>query len=56
MHTTASDGRHTIETMAEAARDLGHEYIAITDHSKSLTITNGLDEKRLVEHLKTLRM
>ena len=55
MHTTASDGRHTIEEMAEAARGLGHEYIAITDHSKSLTITNGLDEKRLVEHLKTLR-
>jgi DNA polymerase (family 10) len=55
MHTTASDGRHTIEAMAEAARALGHEYIAITDHSKSLTITNGLDEKRLVEHLKTLR-
>jgi DNA polymerase (family 10) len=41
--------------MAKAARDLGHEYIAITDHSKSLTITNGLDEKRLVEHLKNLR-
>ena len=55
MHTTASDGRHSIETMAEAARKLGHEYIAITDHSKSLTITNGLDDKRLVEHLKELR-
>jgi DNA polymerase (family 10) len=55
MHTTASDGRHTIEEMAEASRGLGHQYIAITDHSKSLTITNGLDEERLVEHLKTLR-
>ncbi len=55
MHTTASDGKHTIEEMAEAARKLGHEYIGITDHSKSLTITNGLDEKRLVAHLKTLR-
>jgi DNA polymerase (family X) len=55
MHTTASDGRNTIETMAEAARRLGHEYIAITDHSKSLTITNGLDETRLVAHLKALR-
>jgi DNA polymerase (family 10) len=55
MHTSASDGRHTIEEMAEAARGLGHQYIAITDHSKSLTITNGLDEERLVEHLKTLR-
>ena len=55
MHTTASDGRHSIETMAEAARKLGREYIAITDHSKSLTITNGLDDRRLVEHLKELR-
>jgi DNA polymerase (family 10) len=41
--------------MAETARKVGHEYIAITDHSKSLTITNGLDEKRLVTHLKALR-
>jgi DNA polymerase (family 10) len=55
MHSTASDGKNTVETMAEAARQLGHEYIAITDHSKSLTITNGLDEKRLVTHLKMLR-
>jgi DNA polymerase (family X) len=55
MHTTASDGRHSIETMAEAARALGHEYIGITDHSKSLQITNGLDEARLVAHLKALR-
>ena len=55
MHTTASDGRNTMETMAEAARRLGYEYIAITDHSKSLTITNGLDETRLVAHLKNLR-
>ena len=55
MHTTASDGKNTIEAMAEAARRQGHEYIAITDHSKSLTITNGLNEKRLVAHLKALR-
>ena len=55
MHSTASDGKNTVEAMAEAARALGHEYIAITDHSKSLTITNGLDEARLVAHLKMLR-
>jgi len=55
MHSTASDGKNTVEAMAEAARLLGHEYIAITDHSKSLTITNGLDETRLVAHLKMLR-
>jgi DNA polymerase (family 10) len=55
MHSTASDGKNTVEAMAEAARKLGHEYIAITDHSKSLSITNGLDEARLVPHLKMLR-
>jgi DNA polymerase (family 10) len=55
MHTTASDGKHSIETMAEAARKLGHEYIAITDHSKSVTIANGLDEKRVATHIKNLR-
>lgn len=55
MHTTASDGKNSIEEMCEAARAVGHEYIAITDHSKSITIANGLDEKRLVEHLKNLR-
>ncbi|HXN24005.1 MAG TPA: DNA polymerase/3'-5' exonuclease PolX [Candidatus Dormibacteraeota bacterium] len=55
MHTTASDGKNTIEEMAGAARAMGHQYIAITDHSKSLTITNGLDEKRLLQHLKNMR-
>ena len=55
MHTKASDGKNTIEEMAEAARALGHEYIAITDHSKAVTVANGLDEKRLVEHIKALR-
>ena len=47
MHSTASDGKHTVEEMAETARQLGHEYIAMTDHSKSVTIANGLDEKRV---------
>jgi len=46
MHTTASDGRSSIEEMAAAARALGHEYIALTDHSKAVTVANGLDEKR----------
>ena len=55
MHTTASDGKNTIEEMAEAARELGHEYIAITDHSKAVTVANGLTEKRMVEHIKKLR-
>jgi len=55
MHTTASDGKNSIEQMAEAARKLGHEYIAITDHSKSVTIANGLDEKRMAAHIKKLQ-
>ena len=55
MHSTASDGKHSVEEMAEAARQLGHEYIAMTDHSKSVTIANGLDEKRMAAHIKKLR-
>jgi DNA polymerase (family 10) len=55
MHTTASDGKNSIEGMAEAARKLGHEYIAITDHSKSVTIANGLDERRMAAHIKKLQ-
>jgi DNA polymerase (family X) len=55
MHTTASDGKNSIEEMAEAARKLGHEYIAITDHSKAVTVANGLSEKRMEEHIQRLR-
>lgn len=54
MHSTASDGKNTIEEMAEAARKLGHEYIAITDHSKAVTVANGLDEKRMAAHIKKI--
>jgi DNA polymerase (family 10) len=55
MHTTASDGKNSIEEMAAAARELGHDYIAITDHSKAVTVANGLTEKRMAEHIKKLR-
>src|SRR6185437_13908167 len=55
MHTPASDGKHTIEQMAGAARDLGYEYIAITDHSKAVTIANGMDEARTREHIRAIR-
>jgi DNA polymerase (family X) len=55
MHSTASDGKNTVEEMAEAAKKLGHEYIAITDHSKAVTVANGLDEKRMAAHIKNLR-
>ena len=55
MHTTASDGRNTIEEMALAAKELGYEYIALTDHSKAVTVANGLDEKRTLEQIKKIR-
>ncbi|HEY6385074.1 MAG TPA: DNA polymerase/3'-5' exonuclease PolX [Candidatus Acidoferrum sp.] len=54
MHTTASDGKNSIEEMAEAARKLGHQYIAITDHSQAVTVANGLDEKRMAAHIKEI--
>jgi DNA polymerase (family 10) len=54
MHSTASDGKNPIEEMAEAARELGHQYIAITDHSKAVTVANGLDEKRMAAHIKKI--
>ena len=55
MHTTASDGRNSIEEMGEAAKKLGYEYIALTDHSKAVTVANGMDEKRTLEQLKKIR-
>jgi len=54
MHTNETDGSSTIEEMAGAAAALGRERIAITDHSKTLRITNGMDEARLLaqgEHI-----
>lgn len=54
-HTDATDGAATIREMAEAARDLGHEYLAITDHSKSVTMASGLDEKRLRKQVEQVR-
>ena len=55
MHTVATDGRNTILEMAEAAVARGYEYIAITDHSKNLTMVNGLNDERALEHLKQIR-
>ncbi len=55
MHTTATDGHATVREMAEAAAALGYEYIAITDHSKALAMSNGLDEDRVVEFAQELR-
>ncbi|HXC94446.1 MAG TPA: DNA polymerase/3'-5' exonuclease PolX [Edaphobacter sp.] len=55
MHTNATDGRDTIRQMAEAALARGLSYIAITDHSKNLAMTNGLDDARALTHIKAIR-
>jgi DNA polymerase (family X) len=55
MHTVETDGRCTIEEMAEAARARGYQYMAITDHSKNLAFANGLDDKRALEHIRRIR-
>jgi DNA polymerase (family 10) len=54
-HTTASDGQNSIEEMAAAAKELGYEFLAITDHSKSQVIANGLTVERLLAHIKAIR-
>ncbi len=55
MHTTASDGAGSIVEMAEAAKARGLTYIAITDHSKRVSMANGLDEVRLRAHWEEIR-
>jgi DNA polymerase (family X) len=55
MHTVASDGKNSIEQMAEAAKKLGYDYIAICDHSRSATIANGLSINRMEQHIEDIR-
>ncbi len=55
MHTVETDGKNTIEEMAEAAKLRGYQYIAITDHSKNLAMANGLDDKRAVKHIARIQ-
>src|SRR5260370_22699243 len=54
MHTSATDGKATLDEMAHAARALGYGYIAITDHSKRVTMARGLDAKRLREQWQAI--
>ncbi|MEM3154002.1 MAG: DNA polymerase/3'-5' exonuclease PolX [Candidatus Woesearchaeota archaeon] len=54
MHSNWSDGLHSAEQMIKAAQDRGYKYIAMTDHSKSERIANGMDEKRLVKYIEEL--
>jgi len=55
MHSTETDGKDDVRTMAEAARAVGLQYIAITDHSQALAMANGLDERRALEHAARIR-
>jgi DNA polymerase (family X) len=55
MHTHATDGKNSIQEMAEAGIARGYEYIAITDHSKNLAMTNGLDDQRALDHIRHIR-
>ena len=54
-HTTASDGRNTLEEMTEEADARGWEYLGIADHSKSSFQANGLDEERLAKQIEAIR-
>jgi DNA polymerase (family 10) len=54
MHTTATDGKATLDEMVAAARERGLRYIAITDHSKRVSMANGLDNARALEQWKTI--
>jgi DNA polymerase (family 10) len=51
VHTKWSDGSHDLETVVEAAKKRGYEYIAVTDHTKGLGVAHGLDEKRLADEI-----
>ncbi len=51
MHSDWSDGAHSIEEMAQAAKKLGHEYIAITDHTGELRIAGGMDEQTILKQM-----
>ncbi len=55
VHTTATDGAATIEEMTAAAIERGYEYLAITDHSQAVRVTQGLDEEGLAEHAENIR-
>lgn len=54
-HTTATDGKNSIGEMAEAARDCGFDYLAVTDHSKRVTVAGGLDDDAARKHTDAIR-
>ena len=54
VHTTETDGASTLDEMVESAIKQGYEYIAITDHSKAVSIAHGLDEKRVLRQIEEI--
>jgi DNA polymerase (family 10) len=54
-HSTETDGKDEVRAMAEAAREAGLQYMAVTDHTQSLAMANGLDERRALEHAAHIR-
>ncbi|MCG0274541.1 MAG: DNA polymerase/3'-5' exonuclease PolX [Thermosediminibacteraceae bacterium] len=55
IHSNWSDGMNSIEEIAAKAREMGYEYVAITDHSKSLKVARGLDEERLFKQIELIK-
>lgn len=54
VHTKATDGRYSLEDMVRGAEKKGYEYVAVTDHSKKVTVANGLDKKRLRRQIQEI--
>lgn len=54
MHTKETDGHATLEEMAEACKELSYEYLAVTDHSKKVSMANGMDAKRLAKQIEAI--
>ncbi|MFP4049470.1 MAG: DNA polymerase/3'-5' exonuclease PolX [Desulfovermiculus sp.] len=56
VHTKASDGKNTLQELAQAARDIGYEYLGITDHTQNLSMVGGLDEHRLMGQMEEIEV
>jgi len=54
VHTKETDGHHSLEEIARAGKDHGYEYLAVSDHSKRVTIAHGLDSKRLEKQIEEI--
>jgi DNA polymerase (family 10) len=54
VHTKETDGRQSLEEMVQGAKDRGYEYVAITDHSKRVTMARGLDARRLAKQIEAI--